>query len=75
MKKTVTANIAGTVFHIEEDAYDQLQRYLAGIRANFSGSSGAKEILVDIEARIAELFSERLQGRNVESSDARTWQH
>ncbi len=65
MKKTVTANIAGTVFHIEEDAYDQLQRYLAGIRSNFSGSAGAKEILADIEARIAELFSERLQGRNV----------
>ncbi|MBK8498225.1 MAG: PspC domain-containing protein [Flavobacteriales bacterium] len=65
MKKTVTANIAGTVFHIEEDAYDQLQRYLAGIRANFSGSTGAKEIMADIEARIAELFSERLQGRNV----------
>lgn len=65
MKKTVTANIAGTVFHIEEDAYDQLQRYLAGIRANFSGSAGAKEIMADIEARIAELFSERLQGRDV----------
>lgn len=65
MKKTVTANIAGTVFHIEEDAYEQLQRYLAGIRANFSGSTAAKEIMADIEARIAELFGERLRGRNV----------
>ena len=34
MKKTVTANIAGAVFHIEEDAYDRLQRYLAGNRAS-----------------------------------------
>ncbi len=65
MKKTVTANIAGTVFHIEEDAYEQLQRYLAGIRANFSGSPGAEEIMGDIESRIAELFTERLTARDV----------
>jgi phage shock protein PspC (stress-responsive transcriptional regulator) len=65
MKKTVTANIAGSVFHIEEDAYEQLQRYLAGIRANFKGSPGAADIMADIEARIAELFTERLVGRNV----------
>ncbi|MBS1581130.1 MAG: PspC domain-containing protein [Bacteroidetes bacterium] len=65
MKKTFTANISGTVFHIEEDAYDQLQRYLANVRAKFSGSSGSDEIMADIEARIAELFHERLQGRQV----------
>ena len=58
MKKTVTANVAGTVFHIEEDAYEQMQRYLAGIRANFSGSPGAEEIMGDIESRIAELFTD-----------------
>ncbi len=69
MKKTVTANIAGTVFHIEEDAYDQMQRYLAGIRANFSGSPGAEEIMGDIESRIAELFTERLTGRSVVTID------
>ncbi|HEY0977520.1 MAG TPA: PspC domain-containing protein [Flavobacteriales bacterium] len=65
MKKTFTANISGTVFHIEEDAYDQLHRYLANIRAKFSGSTGSDEILSDIEARVAELFTERLQGRQV----------
>ena len=69
MKKTVTANIAGTVFHIEEDAYDQMQRYLSGIRANFSGSPGAEEIMGDIESRIAELFTERLTGRSVVTID------
>lgn len=67
MKKTFTANLNGTVFHIEEDAYDQLQRYLANIRAKFSGSSEAEEIMADIEARIAELFTERLQGRQAVS--------
>lgn len=67
MKKTFTANLNGTVFHIEEDAYDQLQRYLANIRAKFSGSAEAEEIMADIEARIAELFTERLQGRQAVS--------
>lgn len=63
MKKTLTANISGTVFHIEEDAYEALQRYLATIRAQFAGSPGQDEIMADIEARIAELFTERLSGR------------
>ena len=65
MKKTLTANISGTVFHIEEDAYEKLNRYLGTIRARFSGSEGRDEIMADIEARIAELFQERLQGRQV----------
>lgn len=65
MKKTLTANISGTVFHIEEDAYDLMTRYLANIRGKFNGSPGADEIISDIEARIAELFTERLVGRQV----------
>lgn len=63
MKKTLTANINGTVFHIEEDAYDKLQRYLGTIRAQFAGTEGCDEIMADIEARIAELFQERLDER------------
>lgn len=63
MKKTLTANISGTVFHIEEDAYEKLQRYLATIRDQFTGSDGRDEIMGDIESRIAELFTERLDGK------------
>jgi len=62
MKKTLTANIGGTVFHIEEDAYDRLQRYLGSIRSQFAGSGSAAEIMADIEARIAELFQGRMDG-------------
>jgi len=69
MKKTLTANISGTVFHIEEDAYDRLHRYLNSIRAQFSGTDGREEIMADIEARIAELFQERLDGRRQVISD------
>ncbi|MBK7270693.1 MAG: PspC domain-containing protein [Flavobacteriales bacterium] len=69
MKKTLTANISGTVFHIEEDAYAKLQRYLDTVRAQFSGSDGRDEIMADIESRIAELFTERLVGRQVVTID------
>lgn len=63
MKKTFTANISGTVFHIEEDAYEALNRYIGNIRSRFAGTAGRDDIMADIEARIAELFSERLDGR------------
>lgn len=63
MKKTLTANISGTVFHIEEDAYEALNRYLGNIRSRFAGTAGREDIMADIEARIAELFGERLDGR------------
>lgn len=62
MKKTLTANISGTVFHMEEDAYDRLQRYLSTIRQQFAGGTGGDEIMMDIESRIAELFTERMAG-------------
>lgn len=65
MKKTMTVNLNGMVFHIDEDAYDMLGNYLADVRRHFS-SEESPEIMNDIEARIAELFTERMRdGRNV----------
>lgn len=61
MNKTVNINLAGLFFHIDEDAYLKLQRYLDAIKRSFTDSQGRSEILADIEARIAELFSERIQ--------------
>lgn len=61
MNKTVNINLAGTFFHIDEDAYVKLQRYLEAIKRSFTDSQGRTEILADIEARIAELFNERVQ--------------
>lgn len=60
MKKTVTINLNKTVFHIDEDAYDLLQAYLSDVNHHFRTETGKTEILSDIEARIAELFTERL---------------
>ena len=56
MKKTLSINIAGIVFHIEEDAYATLDIYLKSIHAYFKNFEGAKDIIDDIEARIAEKF-------------------
>lgn len=60
MNKTVNINLAGIFFHIDEDAYLKLQRYLESIKRSFTDSQGRSEIISDIEARIAELFSERV---------------
>ncbi len=48
-------------FHIDEEAYNSLQRYLNAIKRSFTDSQGRDEIISDIEARVAELFSERLK--------------
>ena len=60
MKKTLTVNLGGTVFHIDEDAYRLLDNYLSNLKIHFSKDVGADEIVDDIERRISELFAEKL---------------
>lgn len=60
MKKTLTVNLGGTVFHIDEDAYHLLDRYLANLKLHFRKEVGADEIMKDIELRISELFIEKV---------------
>ncbi len=61
MKKTFTINISGSVFHIDEDAYGKLQKYLQMLTSHFGTDADGREIMQDIEARIAELFSKKMQ--------------
>src|SRR6056297_1393277 len=61
MNKTININLANTLFHIDDDAYNKLRRYLESIRRSFSGTKGSDEIIADIEARIAELFLEKME--------------
>ncbi len=72
MKKTLSINIAGIVFHIEEDAYATLDTYLKSIHAYFKNFEGAKDIVDDIEARIAEKF---WNIRETEKTEAITQMH
>ncbi len=59
MNKTVTINISGIIFHIEEDAFDKLSKYLLTIKGYFSKADGGNEIMGDIEARIAEMLQSK----------------
>lgn len=61
MNKTVSINLAGTFFHIDEDAFAKLSHYLNAIRKSLKGTQGSEEIMQDIETRIAELFSEKIK--------------
>lgn len=60
MNKTVSINLGGFYFHIDEDAYQKLNRYFDAIRRSLS-PDGKDEIMSDIESRIAELLSEKLK--------------
>ena len=60
MNKTISINLGGYFFHIDEDAYQKLSRYFDAIKRSLS-YEGRDEIIKDIESRIAELFQERLQ--------------
>lgn len=60
MKKTLTVNLGGTVFNIDDDAYRLLDNYLSNLKMHFRREAGAEEIVDDIERRISELFSEKL---------------
>lgn len=59
MNKTVNINLGGLFFHIDEDAYQKLNRYFDAIKRSLSNASGQDEIMKDIEMRIAEIFSEQ----------------
>ncbi|MCC8145158.1 MAG: PspC domain-containing protein [Bacteroidales bacterium] len=66
MKKTLTINLNGRVFNIDEDAYQLLDNYLRNLRIYFRKEEGCEEIVADFEARIEELFSNRVRlGYNV----------
>lgn len=60
MKKTLTVNLGGTVFNIDDDAYRLLDNYLCNLKMHFRKEAGADEIVDDIERRISELFAEKL---------------
>ncbi|GCC53045.1 PspC domain-containing protein [Chryseotalea sanaruensis] len=60
MKKNISINISGIIFHIEEDGYELLRKYLDSVNRYFSNFEDSTEILADIEGRIAEIFLSKL---------------
>lgn len=61
MNKTVNINLANVLFHIDEGAFNKMRLYLESVKRSFANTPGSDEILADIEARIAELFHEKLE--------------
>jgi phage shock protein PspC (stress-responsive transcriptional regulator) len=65
MKKTIQINLGGRHFHMDEDAFQKLNHYLESLKAHFAreGETG-KEIMEDIEQRIAELLEKKITDGN-----------
>ena len=66
MKKNITINMFGSLYAIDEDAYELLNQYQNNMRSYFSRKEGGEETAEDIERRIAELFAE-LKASGVEA--------
>lgn len=58
MKKNITINMFGSLYAIDEDAYELLKKYQENMRNYFRRQEGGEEIADDIEHRIAELLTE-----------------
>jgi len=56
MKKNISINLFGTLYNIDEDAYNLLESYLQSMQRYFSRQEGGEEIADDIEHRVAELL-------------------
>lgn len=60
MKKIVNASIGGRNFLLDDDAFQRLSDYLKHFRARLlyikEGALDQKEVMSDLESRIAELF-------------------
>lgn len=64
MKKALQITLAGSLFTIEEDAYDKLNAYLNSIKDYFSHITDSDDVVEDIEARMAEQLLEKIKHHN-----------
>ncbi len=60
MNKTVTVNLSGIVFTLDENAYESLNKYLDAIKSHFKATENGSEIVADIESSIAEKLGEKI---------------
>lgn len=64
MKKVIDVNIGHSNFSIEEDALIELRSYLSKIENSILDVNDRKEIMEDIEMRIAEIFLKDIKTKN-----------
>lgn len=67
MKTVINVGIGGRSYTIDDDAYQKLSAYLDRFREKTGMDFQAREVMEDVESRIADLFDEFLaqRGRNV----------
>lgn len=58
MKQTYNVNVGGRAYNIDTDAYELLDKYLGDIASRLQGPDA--ESMEDIEARVADIFDERV---------------
>ncbi|MFV0419662.1 MAG: PspC domain-containing protein [Dysgonomonas sp.] len=64
MKKVVEVSIGGITFSMEEDAYSRLNGYLRRFEETIPDKIEAKEVMEDVEARVAEIFQKEMKFSN-----------
>ena len=60
MRKTLNINLGGMAFIIDENAFELMHNYLEALKLKFNNEAERAEIMNDIEARIGEMLSQRL---------------
>lgn len=68
MKETKKVSISGVAFVFDIDAFEVLESYLDHLNRTYGDNADGKEIVADIEARIAELILGRQDNATVVSS-------
>lgn len=64
MKKVIEVSIGGINFTMEDDAYFRLKEYLRRFENTISDKKEAREVMEDVEARVAELFQKEKKFSN-----------
>ncbi len=69
MNKTSNINLSGKLFHVDEPAFEKLHAYSERLKMCYAGTTDGYDIINDVEARMSELLSQKLQkdGRNIVS--------
>lgn len=60
MKTVINLSIGGRAFTIDDDAYQKLDSYLSEFKSKIGSDWQSKEVMDEVEQRIAELFTETL---------------
>jgi phage shock protein C len=64
MNKTISVNLGGMLFHIDDEAYGILSAWLQEVERQFLHDPDREDIMQDIESRLGELFAQEINRSN-----------